>query len=202
MHIDFNLREILDKFKIPIGLSLVGIVLIIGGMVTSGIGKQNQKTYPKESLIESVKGISVDVSGAVLKPGVYQLTKDARVEDAISTAGGFSEEVNKEYISKYLNMAQKLSDGSKIYVPFAGDPSTGSGEGGGISSPGGVISSQGKININSSTQSELEALPGIGPVTAAKIISGRPYQKIENLLDQKIVSKSVFEKIRGSISIY
>ena len=191
-------RERLEKFKFPIALSLVGTVLIVGGMVASGIERQNQKTYPKESLVSTSKNISVDVAGAVNKPGVYKIKEISRVEDAIREAGGFAKTANGEYISKSLNLAQKLSDGSKIYIPFIGESLSGVGVLGGVAG----TSTQSKVNINSATQSELEALPGIGPVTASKIISGRPYQKIENLLDQKIVTKSVFEKIKASIIIY
>lgn len=194
---DGNLLEKIEKFKLPIGLSLVGIVLILGGLFATGLTRSKSKEYPKESLVSQDKVISVDVSGAVVKSGVYQLKEGSRIEEAINAAGGFSKDSNGEYVSKYLNMAQKLSDGSKVYVPFEGEqiPSQGGG------TVAGEASSS-KVNINSASQSELEALPGIGPVTASKIISGRPYQKIEDLLSSKIVSKSVFEKIKDSIVVY
>ena len=191
-------RGNLDKFKLPIGLSLVGMVLIVGGFFASGLNNSEPKAFPKESLIQTEKIISVDISGAVNIPGVYQLKDGSRIEDAISAAGGFAEVSNKDYISKYLNMAQKLSDGSKIYVPFEGEQTTGS-LGGTVA---GTNATGVKININTATQAELEALPGIGPVTASKIISDRPYQKVEDLLSKKIVSKSLFEKIKDSLSSY
>lgn len=191
-------RERLEKFKVPIALSLLGIVLIIGGIFASGINKQKPKDFPKESLVDSQKLIMVDVSGAVNKPGVYKLRENSRIEDAIKEAGGFTESANKEYISKSLNLAQKLSDGSKVYVPLAGETGPGVQTGSSVS----ATNPQSKVNINSSSQAELEALPGIGPVTASKIISGRPYQKTEDILNQKIISKSTYEKIRDSISVY
>ncbi len=193
--------DIIDKFKIPIALSLVGVVLIIGGLVSSNLSSKPATAYPqfpKESLV-SAKQISVDVSGAVKNSGVYQIKPEGRIEDAIVAAGGIAENANQQYISKYLNLAQKLSDGMKIYVPYEGDPApVGAGQGGVVAG----ASTNGQVNINSASQSELEALSGIGPVTAAKIISGRPYSKIEDLLNQKIVSKSVYEKIKDSIVIY
>lgn len=193
-------REWLEKFKVPIALSLVGVILIIGGMVASGIGKQDQKAFPKESLVTSSKKISVDVSGAVNKPGVYKLKEGSIVEDAVKEAGGFAQTANSEYISKYLNMAQKLSDGSKVYVPLTGEIPLRPAERDFAGQAGSSI--QAKVNINTSSQAELEALPGIGPVTASKIISGRPYQKTEDILSQKIVSKSVYEKIKDSLVVY
>lgn len=187
------MKDKIDKFKIPIGLSLVGLVLIIGGMFASGWTKP-RIDYPKESIVSGSKKISVDVSGAVAKPGVYELEENSRVEEAILAAGGLAENANGEYVSKYLNMAQKLSDGAKIYVPKVGEQYSG-----GVSSVAGVKS---QVNINTATQVELEALPGVGPVTASKIISARPYAKIEDLLTLKIVSQKVFDQIKDSISVY
>lgn len=190
--------EKLEQFKLPIMLCVLGVVLILGGIFASGLNKTQKREFPKESLVDSRKTISVDIAGAVNNPGVYQLKEGSRIEEAISTAGGFAESANREYISKYLNLAQKLSDGSKIYVPFAGDPAP-------VGAVQGVVAGtqvQSQVNINTATQAELEALPGIGSVTASKIISDRPYQKIEDLLDKKIVSKSTFEKIKDSIVVY
>ncbi len=195
--------NLLEKFKLPILLSILGIVLIIGGIFASGLNKKDTSArsgqdFPKESLVQGQKMISVDVSGAVKNPGVYQLKEGARIEDSIKVSGGFSENVNSRYVSKNLNMAQKLVDGSKVYVPFEGES-----QGGSLGNQGGVVAGvQSAININTASQSELESLPGIGPVTATKIISGRPYQTIEELLSKKAVSNSVFGKIKDQIVIY
>lgn len=193
-----KLINLFDKFKLPIALSFLGLVLIIGGIFTTGLTKSKPKEYPKESLTQAQKLISVDVSGAVKKPGVYQLSADSRIEDAIKMAEGFSEESNQEYISKYLNMAQKLSDGSKVYVPFEGEQVSS----GGVGIVAGVSSLQAKININTASEGELDSLSGVGPVTASKIISDRPYQTVEDLLNKKIVSKAVYEKIKDQIVVY
>src|SRR3989344_9681048 len=148
-----NFKNITTRFKLPIALSFLGIILIIGGIFTSGLNKQKPKDFPKESLVESQKLISVDVSGAVKNPGVYQLKDGSRIEDGIKIAGGFSDNVNQEYVLKYLNLAQKLSDGSKVYVPLEGEQ---------VSSSQTTVagtSNQAKVNINLSLQSEIEALP-------------------------------------------
>ena len=192
-----KLINLFEKYKLPLALSFLGLVLIIGGVFASGLTRLKPKEYPKESLVQAQKLISVDVSGAINKPGVYQLQDNSRIEDAIKSAGGFSEKANQEYISKYLNMAQKLSDGGKVYVPSEGEqmPS-------GVSGAVAGATTASKVNINTAAESELDSLPGIGPVTSAKIISGRPYQVVEDLLNKKIVSKAVFEKIKDSIVIY
>ncbi len=190
-----NLQSI-EKYKLPIGLSILGLVLIAGGILTSGKTLQKPKQFPKESLVESAKLISVDVSGAVKQPGVYQLQEGTRVEDVIKLAQGFADNANQEYISKYLNLAQKLVDGGKIYIPQEGEQTTVANV------PSQVAGVNTKVNINSASQAEIEALPGIGPVTAAKIISGRQYQSIEELTSKKVVGNAVFEKIKDLVVVF
>ena len=184
----------IDKFKIPLLLGLVALVLIIGNLITASYNKSKPANFPKDSIV-NIKNVKVDVSGAVLKPGVYELNNDSRIEQAIVIAGGITEDANKEYISKSINLAQKISDGLKIYIPFEGEQS------GGVVAGVSSVNIGVKININSATNVELDSLPGVGPVTSSKIVSGRPYLKVEALLDKKIISKAVFEKIKEQITI-
>lgn len=85
----------------------------------------------------------------------------------------------------------------KIYIPKVGESASNVS---GSTAAGTQVNA--KVNINTATQAELEALSGIGPVTASKIISGRPYSKIEDLLTLKILSKKVFDQIKDSISVF
>ena len=192
-----TILNFLERFKLPLALSFLGLVLIIGGIFASGINKSQVKEYPKESLVEGQKMILVDVSGAVKSAGVYKLADGSRIEEAVKAAGGFSEDSDKNYISKYINLAQKLVDGTKIYIPAVGE-SVSAAKVGQVAG----TNTSAKININTATQSELESLASVGPVTASKIISGRPYQKIEELTDKKIIGKAIFEKIKDSIVVY
>lgn len=194
-----NFLPSLERYKLPLAISLIGIVLILGGMLISN-SKSASKQFPQESLVGTSSGqLAIDISGAVEKPGVYKLAADARVEDAINAAGGFADQANIVFISKYLNLAKKLTDGMKIYVPFVGEKDTDLAVSQNVA---GVSASNIQIvNINTAPQAELEALPGIGPTSAGKIISNRPYQSIEELLNKKIVGKVVFAKIKDQISI-
>lgn len=207
-----KLKELVTSYKLPIALTLLGVVLLSGGVSTSFSQitpkSLNLEDLPKASLVSAeniTKDITVDISGAVKTPGVYHFEKDSRVEDAIRQAGGFSDQAHKQFVSKSLNLATKLSDGQKIYIPFEGEiasvapvtvlaaaTSTGSNP---TTQTGGVI------NLNTGTQSELESLTGIGPVTASKIINGRPYNTVGELLSKKVVSKSVYEKIKADVGI-
>lgn len=188
-----EVNEILERYKIPIGLMLVGVVLILGGIVFS---PSKLTKIPEKSIVtQDQNQIKVDVSGAVVNPGVYELKDGSIVEEAVLAAGGFAEGANTKFISKYLNMAKRVSDGMKIYVPFVGEKDTD------IATSEVAGARVQIVNINTGTQAELESLPGIGPVTAGKIISSRPYGSVDELLSKKVVSKAVFDKIKEQISV-
>jgi competence protein ComEA len=192
-------NQLLNKYKIPIGLSLLGLVLIFGGVfLTTNPVTQQASSFPKESIVNpSSEFIAVDISGAVKNAGVTKVSKDSRLEDVIKQSGGFTEGANQEYISKYLNLAQKVSDGMKIYIPFEGESAPVNM----VGAVAGVSTAQVQLNINNASQSDLEALSGVGPVTAKKIIDSRPYQKIEDLVSKKILGKATFDKIKDSLVV-
>jgi len=133
--------------------------------------------------------IVVHIEGEVKSPGVYDFDIGARVNDAVIAAGGESENAD---LAK-LNLAQKLADGQKIYVPSVAEALEGN-------SSYGQVESGGLININTASASQLDKLPRVGPVTAQKIIAGRPYSSLEELLVKKSVGSSVFEQIQGQIT--
>ena len=146
--------------------------------------------------------IVVDVVGAVVEPGVYRLSPGARIGDAIEAAGGFSPRVDAARVAAELNLAATLQDGTQVRVPSRDEtppPGGAGGTGGGSGSGGG-----GLINLNTASESELESLPGIGPVTVGKIIASRataPFVSIEDLRERGLVFESVFENIRALITV-
>lgn len=157
--------------------------------------------------------IVVDVTGAVANPGVYHLATGARVGDAIDAAGGFGPRVDVERVAAELNLASALSDGAQVRVPSRDDAAaTGSGGGGGSSggssggsggSTGGVGGAGGLLNLNTATQAELEALPGIGPVTATRILesrAGAPFTRVEELTERDLVGDRTFGQIRALVT--
>lgn len=137
------------------------------------------------------KKIVVDIEGAVERPGVYELAFDSRMQDALIAAGGLGRGADREIVARNLNLATKLTDGMKIYVPYEGDEIT--------TDTRIMIGEKNVININSASAQELDELPGIGEITADKIISNRPYTVIESLVDKKIVGQKVFEQIKDKI---
>ncbi len=152
--------------------------------------------------------VVVDVQGAVLSPGLQRLADGARVGDAIAAAGGYGPQVDIRAAAERLNLAERLIDGAKVYVPARGDPTPASGPatpaaaGGPDGSGGG--SSGGPIDVNTASQAQLETLPGIGPVTAGRIISAReeqPFATVDDLLARKVVGPATFEKIKPLITV-
>jgi competence protein ComEA len=207
-------NEKLNQYKLPIGLLLVGGVLLVGGLFSSNLIQKKPEAvenFPKESIVSqsSLNDVKVDVAGAVNSPGVFSLSKESRIEDAIKLAGGFNANVDREFVAAKLNLAQKVSDGLKIYIPFEGDERGTTGITGTTSTTGSVVagvsaatvSGSGKIGINSADQASLETLPGVGPVTAKKIIDNRPYAEVGELLSKKAVSKSVYTKILDLVDL-
>ena len=148
----------------------------------------------------------VDVQGAVLRPGVLELESGARVGDAIAAAGGYGPRVDAERAARELNLAKAVADGDRIVVPSRDDPpgsaASGSPGGGGGGDSGGQTG--GLVDLNTATAAELDKLPGIGPVTAQKIIDARaeaPFGTVDDLRDRKIVGASAFEKLRDLVTV-
>ena len=187
----------ISQYKIPIIFTGVGFILFIIVIILQ-IRGSNQTG---EVLFETASGsaklkITFDIEGAVEKPGLYQLDEGARIEDILILSGGLSANANRSWVEKSLNRAAKLVDGGKLYIPSKGEAT------GKISNTSeyNTLGIQAKsVNINSSSQSELESLPGVGPATAVKIISGRPYMTLEELKSKKIVGNALYEKIKEMI---
>ena len=136
--------------------------------------------------------IVVDVAGAVVRPGLHRLRPGDRVGDAIEAAGGFAPRADLAASAVALNLAQPLEDGAKVLVPELGTARP-SGSGG---------ADDGRIDLNHASQSELESLPGIGPVTAGKIIesrSGERFDTVGELRSRGLVGEKVYEDIKGLV---
>lgn len=201
----------LKEHKYAVLLGLVGLGFLGTGIFSlvvpaqeEALSFQSSETRPapvKETKVE--KHVIVDVSGAVNKPGVYELASTSRVQDAIAAAGGFSSQADTTKIAQSLNLAAPLTDGAKLYVPTVGEQMTASAGVSGKDSGTAVLGdSTGMININTADEAMLDSLPGVGKVTAGKIIANRPYGAIDDLLAKKVVGKAVLEKIRGEVTVY
>lgn len=154
--------------------------------------------------------IVVDVQGAVAQPGVRELPAGARVADAVAAAGGYAADADLAAASTAINLAQPLVDGAQIRVPRIGDAavaaapggagSTGGSAPGGVGAAGGGAATGGPLNINTATPEELEALPGIGPVTVQKIVAARqesPFASLEEAVERGVINRGQLEDLQG-----
>ena len=190
-----------------IGSVVIGIIAIVVVMSSSAgqVVEAPERELPGSNdaaLLAGTGEVVVDVTGAVVKPGVYRLPAGSRVGDAIDAAGGFSPRVDADRVAIALNLAATLADGSQLHVPARGESLTGGAGGGGSGGPRGVAS--GAVNLNTASQSELEALPGIGPVTAARIIESRdatPFASVDDLRGRKLVGEKAFEQLRALVTV-
>lgn len=181
----------------PLFLAVIGVILLSFGLISSLTAKSDDQediTFEQGNEEKQEVKIVVDIQGAVVSPGVYTLEANARIKDALIAASGLSSDADREWIARNLNQAAKVQDGAKIYIPAKGEQVQAASTG--------VVSTSGLININTASSSELDKLPGIGPVTAQKIIDNRQYTAIEDLRSKNVVGQSVFEKIKDKISIY
>jgi competence protein ComEA len=149
----------------------------------------------------------VEVAGAVLRPGVYELPAGARIGDAIVIAGGFAPSVDAAAADRALNLAAPVRDGDEIRVPARGEASGPAGAAGAAGPAAGDASggagSGGLVDVNRASADELDTLPGVGPATVAKIIAAReeqPFASVDDLLVRKVVGQATLEKIRALVT--
>lgn len=161
---------------------------------------------------ETTEAVScfVHVCGEVKNPGVYELSQGQRVYEAISLAGGFTEQAAENY----LNLAEPVRDGMKLQVPdrdrvpeaeWTQTEETGSGEEAFLEAGGGMTSSPGKVNLNTATKEELMGLKGIGEARAEDIIRFRQerggFKRIEDIMEISGIKDTAFQKIKDDITV-
>lgn len=187
-----------------IALGLLGLIFLSLGIITLVSKKEDSDIVFEQSSGAVKNKLKVDIEGAVVKPGVYEIGEGGRIQEALILAGGLSSIADRDWVAKNLNLASKLADGAKIYIPQKDEvrlrpAEQGYGGQGGIKNSGELKE---KININSAPLEDLDKLPGIGSVTAQKIIEGRPYQTVDDLVAKKIVGTSAFSKIKDQITVW
>ncbi len=203
---DFSKRE-----KILLGILLV-LFISIGAITYYAFFRespeiafklQEEPAIPVTAPVVETEKIVIHVAGAVKNPGVYTLEEGKRVKDAIEVAGGHLPEAD----ILRLNLAQKLHDEDKLYVPKIGETSEQSdAESPSYGATVGVSSkSDGKIDINTAGETELTQLPGIGSVTAQKILDYRKangsFKTIDDIKNVSGIGDKKFEQIKDKIKV-
>jgi competence protein ComEA len=155
----------LDRRRILVGAILLVLVLALAGRFLLRSGRPAVPP-PVRVAAPAAKPaaatIFVNVVGAVRRPGLYRLRDGARVANAVSRAGGVTRHAQLELV----NLAARVSDGEQIVVPRRS-------AGGAAAGTGGAVAPGGPVHLNSATLEQLDGLPGIGPVTAQRILDYR-----------------------------
>ncbi|MCB9138143.1 MAG: helix-hairpin-helix domain-containing protein [Caldilineaceae bacterium] len=155
--------------------------------------------------------ITVFVSGAVVRPGLYEIEAPARVGAALSMAGGLTDEAD----APLINQAELLWDGAQIHVPARGEEGSALAHLVPTAPPPGVSGSQeaaparggsvdlgaGLIDLNLATAGELETLPGIGPSKAAAIMANRPYATVDDLTRVPGIGEKTVDQLRAYVTV-
>lgn len=186
-------------------------ILIVGCIATSIAVEYfavEDKPLPSAATQASAQGeqtIKIYVSGAVQKPGIYDVPVNSRAYDAVEIAGGFTEKANLEKV----NLAKKLKDGSQVNVPSLSarqlkERQLNGAKNSGANSVSGIAAENQLVNINTAQLDELDTLPGVGTVTAQNIIDfrkERPFEKIEDIMLVNGIGKAKFAQLKSRITI-
>jgi competence protein ComEA len=187
----------------PVAVATPGAVVIGSSAPASSPLASSAPSSAKPSIV-------VHVMGAVRRPGLVTLPEPARVQDAIDAAGGFKSGADPGE----LNLAQQLTDGQQVVIGSKSHPAgevrngggsgggTGGGTGGGSSGGGGAST---VLDLNRATSAQLEALPGVGPVTAGKILAWRQehsrFSRIEELQEVDGIGPKTYAQIAPHVRV-
>lgn len=153
------------------------LLTCLGLLLAAGWGRWSPRPWP---LTVERPELDVQVSGAVLQPGRYQLPWGSRVGDLVHLAGGLSPAADPHLV----NLSRPLGDGMVVVVPARGTP------GGGA-----------RIDLNRASERELMALPGVGPVMARRIVEARPFHRAEDLLRVPGIGPVRWEALRELVTL-
>ncbi|MCP3994561.1 MAG: ComEA family DNA-binding protein [bacterium] len=173
----------------------IGAVGLLAAAVAAAIWYGQSAPEPPPIVFDAVDNaldglITVHVSGEVVAPGLVEVKATARVADAVAASGGTTRDADLAAV----NLAAPLRDGQQVVIP-----NTDEGVG------GAAITADGQVRINSATAAELEQLPGVGPVLAARIAAHReehgPFETAEDLLDVPGIGEGKLETLRDSVAL-
>lgn len=200
---------ILAKFKSETILLTTAVVI---GIISVAFYLVSQNTKEKEidlisfkensSNVNNTKTIFVDLAGSVEKPDIYEVSSGARLRDVLILSGGLSQGADRNFFNRNFNLARKLQDQEKIYIPSIQEVKEGVPiEPQKVPSYNVLGLDESKIHINTGSLEQLDSIPGIGKITAQKIIQGRPYDSLDQLVSKKVIYQSIFDKIKDQIDL-
>lgn len=189
----------LSRRRLAAGAVLLAVVLVL--LLRHLGGGRAPAAAPPVSPIRPAhaaapKLLVVDVAGAVRRPGLYRLQAGSRIDDAIAAAGGATAKAQLDAV----NLAAPVADGEQVLVPGR------SAAGAAAAAPpasGGAPSPSAPLDLNTATAEQLDALPGVGPVTAQKIIDYRtahgPFHAVDELQGVPGIGPSKMAQLEGLV---
>lgn len=213
------INRLFNKYRIEtffiVCIIFSAIVSVILFFKTSSEISAAETSVPTSQKIEtsSRAKITVDISGSVINPDIYEVDANTRIKEVIDMAGGLSADAATVFVYRNINMARIVTDQEKIYIPSAYEIQTGiftekqryldylaPQQSKPVESDN-TSDTKALIPLNTATATELDTLPGVGKTTAEKIIQNRPFTAKQELVDKKIVSQKVFDGIKDSIEL-
>ena len=206
------------RLPVVIGITAVAIcVLVAGGVgLASVVAPDSACTVEKADASHGESGqvnpaqnesasLFVHVGGSVADPGLYELAGDARVQQAVEAAGGFSEDAAVDA----LNLARQLQDGEQIIVPSmqqaSGSGASAAEDLGASAAPSGGALVNGKVDINTATVDQLQQLNGVGPALGERIVADRqangPFKTVEDLKRVSGIGDKKYASLADSICV-
>jgi competence protein ComEA len=177
------------------GLPRASSVSTVGGRSSPG------SVVAASSAAPSAGMIVVQAAGGVSKPGVYRLPTGSRVTDLLAMAGGVDVGIDESV----LPLAAKLVDGQRVYVPRPGEPPPVAVAVSGSSGGTGAATPAAPIDLNQATSEQLDSLPGVGPATAAAIVSYRekhgPFRSVNGLLDVPGIGDAKLNALKDLVTV-
>jgi competence protein ComEA len=156
---------------------------------------------PRAAPAGAAAPVAVDVVGRVRRPGLVRLAAGSRVADAIRAAGGTAPGARVDAV----NLARKVVDGEQIRVPARGEPlAAAAGVGAGAAGTAAPGVPAGPVDLNSATPEQLDTLPGVGEVTAGRIVAYRaahPFTSVDQLQDVPGIGERRFEQLKDLVTV-
>ncbi|PPH95024.1 helix-hairpin-helix domain-containing protein [Rathayibacter sp. AY1D5] len=199
-------RRARPRWRVGVGAAVVLVIgaavvaVLLAGARSSGHERVLEPAVTTNAPAAVAESLYVHVAGEVAAPGLYVLSPEARVADAVAAAGGFHESAERAAV----NLARRLVDGEQIVVPAVGAAPAAAGAAPGGSAPGGASAAGSVLSLSTATAAQLEELPEIGPATAKKIVAHReangPFSSVDQLLEVPGIGEKTLAAFRDQVA--